>query len=559
MINSMPPCAPTFVHSFSPLRVSVSIARRGHGTDYYQLRNRPISVSVPAGVSSKRFSLTSSFANASAPLRHSSFVEQPRFNNNTSEIQIDIDQKSDCYPQPQRLVISSSFLTPTFLVFAGGIVSFALSAALGANDVANSLGTAVGTGAIGITSALCIGAVMEFSGAILFGSTVTKTISSGVVTIGATTLTSPLSYMLGMLAVLVGCTVWMAVATKFGLPVSSTHSVVGALIGLGLVSGWGVSYGALNRIVASWFLSPLIGGIVSFIIYRVLSLFLFNLKRPARTTRKLLPVLAGTVSFMLSLSLLAKSVRFSQLTPDKAVYLAMAISLACSGVAGALATVLNSEQNNITTATISQALEEVGVSRAKDTGNGGQSARGRVSEEREEVESIFKILQILSACLLAFSHGSNDVSNAIGPFAAMYSMWASGGQIGGTVMIPIWLLVLGGLGISTGLALFGKPVMETVGTKITKLKPMMGFCVELSTALTVLIASQMGLPVSTTHTLIGCIVALGISRGSLSGVNKNVIFSIAGSWGVTLPFSALVTVLFYAALRPFIPVVPALL
>lgn len=436
------------------------------------------------------------------------------------------------------------------LIIIGGAVAFCLSAALGANDVANSLGTAVGTGAITVTKALAIGAVMEFAGAVLFGSTVTKTISSGVVTIGAATFAAPVSYMLGMLAVLVGCTVWMAIATRFGLPVSSTHSVVGALIGLGVVSGWGINYTAVQRIIASWFLSPLIGGCVATVLYKAINVLIIDAKRPAQATRRFLPILAGGASLVLTLFVLGKGARFAGLAPDRVLYIAVGVALACSGLAAALATSIHSKQ---------YITKKFGVNSDGSITSSSSAPQVSHQEQQEDTERIFKVLQVVTACLLSFSHGSNDVSNAIGPFAAMFSMWRNNGMIGGVVAIPPWVLVLGGLGISTGLGLFGKPVMETVGKKITKLKPTMGFSVELSTALTVLIASELGLPVSTTHTLIGCIVALGLSNGDLSAVNKNVLASIAGSWGVTLPVSALVTMVFYVACRPFLPVVPALL
>lgn len=406
-----------------------------------------------------------------------------------------------------------------------------------------------------MTTALAIGAVMEFAGAVLFGSTVTKTISSGVVTIGTATLTAPVSYMLGMLAVLVGCTVWMAVATKFGLPVSSTHSVVGALIGLGLVSGWGINYDAVRRIVASWFLSPLIGGLIATCIHRAISVAIIDAERPARATRRFLPVLSGAASFILTLFVLGKGARFAALTPDRVLYIALGVGLACSGVAGALATAIHSKQYIAKKFGIYHNGSLVGG------GGGGGIVQRELSrdEQQDDVERIFKVLQVVTACLLAFSHGSNDVSNAIGPFAAMYSMWMNNGRIGNLINIPPWVLVLGGLGISTGLGLFGKPVMETVGTKITKLKPTMGFSVELSSALTVLIASELGLPVSTTHTLIGSIVAIGLLNGDHSAVNKNVLMSISASWGVTLPVSAFVTILCYVILRPFLPAMPTLL
>lgn len=489
---------------------------------------------------------------APATLRVSSFLpnyHRPSFHISSQPL----PTPSSSSPSRRTIATALLSLSPTVLVVLGGIVSFALSAALGANDVANSLGTAVGTGAIKVTTALSIGAVMEFAGAVLFGSTVTKTISSGVVTIGAATLTAPVSYMLGMLAVLVGCTVWMAVATKFGLPVSSTHSVVGSLIGLGLVSGWGINYGAVKRIVASWFISPLVGGLISTTLYKAITVLIVDAKRPARATRRFLPILTGGVFFIITMFVLGNGARFANVPADRVLYIALGVALGSSGVAGGLATAIHSKQ---------YITRKFGINNDGTIvpGGSGIGADGMsVEEQRDEVERIFKVLQVVTACLLAFSHGSNDVSNAIGPFAAMYSMWHNGGRIGGTVAIPPWVLVIGGLGISTGLGLFGRPVMDTVGKKITKLRPTMGFCVELSTALTVLIASELGLPLSTTHTLIGCIVAIGIANGDAAAVNKNVLMSIAGSWGVTLPFSATVTMLFYLALRPFLPVAPVLL
>lgn len=464
-------------------------------------------------------------------------------------------------PQPVQRTgvagLSCVVLTPTLLIIVGAVVAFCLSAALGANDVANSLGTAVGTGAIKVGTALGIGAVMEFAGAVLFGSTVTQTISSGVVTIGAATLAAPVSYMLGMCSVLVGCTVWMAVATKWGLPVSSTHSVVGALVGLGIVSGWGINYTAVQRIVASWFLSPLIGGVISTSLHKAITVAIIDAPRPAAATRRFLPILSGGSSFVLTLFVLGKGARFASLTPDRVLSLALGVGLACAGLAGALATAIHSKQY----ITRKFGVNNDGTLSSSASGGASGSTNIELSkvEQQDDVERIFKVLQVVTACLLAFSHGSNDVSNAIGPFAAMYSMWRQNGVMSSIVSIPIWVLVLGGLGISTGLGLFGRPVMETVGTKITKLRPTMGFSVELSTALTVLIASELGLPVSTTHTLIGCIVAIGLSNGDRHAVNKKVLKSIAGSWGITLPFSAAVTVVFYLLLRPFLPVVPVLL
>jgi len=401
----------------------------------------------------------------------------------------------------------------------GAGMAFLLSAALGANDVANSLGTSVGTGAISLRQALTIGALMEFAGAVLFGSTVTKTISSGVVTIGATALASPSSFMMGMVAVLFGCFLWMAIATRFGLPVSSTHSVVGSLIGVGAVCGWGINYSAVLNILLSWIVSPVIGGFLAFVLYNVLKRTILNSASPAASAKKYLPFLSFVTMTVLSSFLLSKAL--ASLVPRERIPLVgMGTGLIAAVVSATLA-------RNWVHADVSQ------------------------EQQRQEVEEMFKIMQVLTACLVAFSHGSNDVSNAIGPFAAIWGM-KTGSLLTGNVTSPIWVLVMGGLGISLGLSVFGKPVMETVGKKIIPLVPTNGFCVELSTALTVLLASELGLPVSTTHTLIGCIVAIGIATGNRSAVNVKVLGNIALSWGVTVPVSALLTVLCYWFARPLL-------
>lgn len=290
-------------------------------------------------------------------------------------------------------------LSPKILVLFGGLVAFCLSAALGANDVANSLGTAVGTGAIKVHQALAIGAVMEFAGAVLFGSTVTQTISSGVVSVGAASMAAPVSYMLGMCSVLVGCTVWMAAATRFGLPVSSTHSVVGALVGLGIVSGWGINYVAVQRIVLSWFLSPLIGALISTVVYKIICLAIVNSERPARATRRVLPFITGVAAFVLTLFVLGKGARFSSLTPERVFYLALGISFFAGGLARALSLSIHSKE---------YIARKFGRSVGSDNSVAGSiagdmssssylaslgSQEGSVAEQREDVERIFKVLQ----------------------------------------------------------------------------------------------------------------------------------------------------------------------
>lgn len=283
---------------------------------------------------------------------------------------------------------------------------------------------------------------------------------------------------------------------------------VGSLVGIGLVSGWGVNVSAVTNIVASWFLSPFIGGAVAVTLYAIIRRYILKAPRPAKAIRRFLPLLSGFASFVLSLFILFKGAPFAAIPKGNLLVVAAAISAFVSGISLALSTAIHSR---------TYIKAELGVPDDVETPD------EMMVREQGDVERIFKVLQVVTACLLAFSHGSNDVSNAIGPFAAMYSMWANGG-VGATVAIPLWVLVLGGVGISTGLAVWGRPVMETVGKKITSLVPTKGFAVELSTALTVLIASEFGLPVSTTQVLVGCIVAIGLSSGDKEAVNGS------GTW-----------------------------
>ena len=539
-----------------------------------------------------------------------------------------------------HLASSTPLLTPFVIVGLALAISFLLSAALGANDVANALGTSVGTGAVSIGKALAIGAVCEFSGAVLFGSSVTRTISSGVVTIGGAALSSPPLYMLGMLSVLVGCTLWLSVATRYGLPVSSTHSVVGCLVGLGVVSGWSVQWSAVGRIALSWVVSPLIGGLVAWLLFTFIQRNIIDAPRPTRAMRRCLPLLCGATLFLLTLFLQIESEHPLGWTLFQAVAVSVAVASLGAGMAGALTSFIHSQSF----AQLQQRQRELArrTARAKAEGtapppvdageaaavilaafatlqddeeeaegeNGGVEG-GRVAtqsrgedgrapaaadaaddvqllptsedvssqqwrgdgverpransanpaaldaqsrkRQHDAIEQVFSMLQVLTACFVSFSHGSNDVSNAVGPLASILAVYTAGAgaAVVSTVSIPHWVLVLGGVGISVGLGVWGRPVMDTVGKKITHLVPTRGFCVELATALTVLMATQVGMPVSTTHTLIGSIVAMGLATGH-GGLNRRVLLNILLSWFVTVPISALLTSACFLGLRSFV-------
>jgi PiT family inorganic phosphate transporter len=501
-------------------------------------------------------------------------------------------------------VASSALLSPFVLVCISLCIAFLLSAALGANDVANALGTSVGTGAVSVTKALAIGAVCEFAGAVLFGSTVTRTISAGVVTLSGAALAAPSLYMLGMLSVLVGCTLWLGLATRYGLPVSSTHSVVGSLIGLGMISGWAIQWEAVLRILLSWLISPVMGGLVAWLLFRFIRQTIIDAPRPTRAMRRWLPILCGSMLFILTLFLQLESEHSSGWTLFQAVASSFGVAALGAGMSGAMTSFIHSKQfvrKTVPPPSVNgngrklDASEAAAVALAalaalqadeKDVAEDELGADTHWSEDvqllptceyipttmdivmsstslslttyarkrqHDIIEQVFSILQLLTACFVSFSHGSNDVSNAIGPFASILAVYRNGSSatMMEQVVVPPWALVFGGLGISFGLGVWGRPVMDTVGKKITHLVPTRGFCVELSTALTVLMATQIGMPVSTTHTLIGSIVAMGLATGHGS-VNRRVLLNILLSWFVTVPVSAALTALCFLSLRGFV-------
>ncbi|EME30436.1 inorganic phosphate transporter, PiT family [Galdieria sulphuraria] len=444
--------------------------------------------------------------------------------------------------KPRSFHIASAFaISPDVILFSGGFVAFFLSAALGGNDVANAMGTSVGTGAVSIKTALAIGAVMEFAGAVLLGSRVTQTIGSGVISIGPLAslgASSSLNYMLGMFCVLLASTLWLILATLLGLPVSSTHSVVGGLLGFGISAGWKINIAQVLRILSSWFISPIFGGFTAFCMYYALRKLIFKRPSPLSMLKRLLPILIGSILFVLSLFLLMKNEGKQEL--GKLLTVAMGVSMTSAGLVAALM-----QNLGILDSSLPMNAEET-FTRLEVKGGHGQ--------EGGEVEYIFGLLQFTTACFVAFSHGSNDVSNAIGPFAAIYSLWKSYPLIGIALQfeVPPWILLMGGLGLSVGLVLFGQSVMDTVGRKITHLVPSKGFCVELSTAMTVMLASEFGLPISTTHTLIGCIVAVGLASGNRE-IDVKVLRSIIMSWFVTVPVTALLSMASFFILKHWLP------
>ncbi|MDG6243033.1 MAG: inorganic phosphate transporter [Methanolobus sp.] len=319
---------------------------------------------------------------------------------------------------------------------------------IGANDLANAMGTSVGSGALSIKQVIIIAAVFEFVGAVVLGSRVTSTIAKGIVPVDSINLVDPHLVALGMLAAILAAGFWITLATFYNLPVSTTHSIVGAVLGFGLMAAYrgiigfeDIQWGVLIKIAGSWIISPVLGAVIAYVIFSIIRYFILQ--------------------------------------------------------------------------------------RAGDPYN---------------IEKKFVILQIMTACFIAFAHGSNDVANAVGPlYAGLHALDMAG------VTIPLWVMVMGGLGMVIGLATWGYRVIETIGTRITELTPTRGFSAEFATATVVVLHSYISLPISTTHTLVGSVIGVGLA-GGLAAVDLSIIWKIFLSWVVTVPVAAFTSAIIFAGL-----------
>jgi len=407
----------------------------------------------------------------------------------------------------------------TYLVLA---VIFGLFMAwgIGANDVANAMATSVGSKAITIKQAVIIAAIFEFAGAILAGGQVTSTIRKGIVDVsdlGAT----PEILVFGMLAALLAAGTWLLIASFKGWPVSTTHSIVGSIVGFAIV-GIGmdaVYWGKLGKIVMSWVTSPLLAGVISYMLFRSIQKVILETEKPLENARKYVPYYVFLVGFVLALVTIMKGLKHVGL--DLSVGESVVAALIC----GVLTTLLGKYL----------------VSRVKFDPNADRDFH------YANVEKIFGALMVLTACAMAFAHGSNDVANAIGPLAAINSIVMTG-ELSQKSPLPMWILFVGGVGIVLGLAMYGRKVIETVGSKITELTPSRGFCCTLSAASTVVLASGMGLPISTTHTMVGAVLGVGMARG-ISSLDMVVVRGIFMSWVITLPIGGVLAIVFFFILK----------
>ena len=395
---------------------------------------------------------------------------------------------------------------------------------IGANDVANAMATSVGSKALTIKQAILVAAVFEFLGAVLAGGAVTSTIRKGIV--DADQLTgSPELLVYGMLAALLAAGTWLLIASKNGWPVSTTHSIVGAIVGFAAV-GIGVDavrWAKVGTIVMSWVVSPVTAGFIAYLIYRSVQRLILSREDPLERAKRFVPVYIFLAAFTITLVTMLKGLKHVGLEISiKDSYLLAIIVARGIALVGAF---------------VIRRIEP--------------DPKAEKDQHFYTVERVFGVLMVVTACSMAFAHGSNDVANAIGPLAAVIGI-ATTGAIAAQSALPIWVLMLGGGGIVIGLATFGVHVISTVGKKITQLTPSRGFAAELAAATTIVIASGTGMPISTTHTLVGAVLGVGMARG-IEAIDLRVVVRIFVSWVVTIPAGAFLAIVFFFIFRSVLP------
>jgi PiT family inorganic phosphate transporter len=387
---------------------------------------------------------------------------------------------------------------------------------IGANDVANSMAPVVGAKAITILQAIFIGAILNIIGAVFIGSHVTNTIRKGIVS--TEILTDPHQVLIGALSAILAASLWVNFATWKSLPVSTTHSIVGAMTGFGIIAGGFsvINWIKLAAIVMSWIVSPIFSLVIAYLLFKIILKLILSRENAFTWGLKLSPFFIGSTIFIVVLSFLFKTPMGKNLCIKGSDALIMALSMAfLFGFTGMILLKRTIKKSDL-----------------------------------EGAEEIFRFIQIGTACYVALAQGANDVANAIGPLAVIYLLVKTG-VVGATVPVPVFLLIFGGIGIAFGISMAGHRVMETMGEKITVLSNTRGFSVNFATATTVLLASKMGLPVSTTHAAVGGVLGVGLARG-LEAVNFGIIYKIMLYWVLTVPAAAATSMIIFKILQFFL-------
>lgn len=469
----------------------------------------------------------------------------------------------------------------TALLVISLVFGFYMTWNIGANDVANAMGTSVGSKALTLTKAVILASILEFAGAFVVGGDVSETIQSGILN---TSLFAdkPIILALGMIASLLGTGIWLQLASYYGWPVSTTHSIIGALFGFGIVVAGpsSIHWNEIYYIALSWILSPLLGATISYIVFHIIQKQILYSPTPLKAAKRIAPLFVFLSFFTLGLGLFYNGVPKLGLNFKFVPALLMSVSLGAfcalisafvmnrkkepelatendelkDGIDYQLLRGLNKSIKHLrrTKMYATGQLQNDVSKMLKNLSAASYDARKQLqiheqSHEHNEVEKIFIFLQILSACFVAFSHGANDVANAIGPLAAVIQILKTN-SILLKPYVPLWLLAVGGGGIVVGLMTWGWRVIETVGKKITDLTPTRGFAAEISAAMVILLASRLGLPISTTHTLVGAVLGIGLARG-IGALNLRILKDIVGAWVVTIPAGALFTIITFYILK----------
>jgi PiT family inorganic phosphate transporter len=399
---------------------------------------------------------------------------------------------------------------------------FFMAWGIGANDVANAMGTSVGARALTMKQAVLVACVFEFAGAYLAGGEVTSTIRKGIIDSGVVA-SNPDLLVFGMMSALLSAGTWLLIASYFGWPVSTTHSIVGAIVGFAAI-GIGfdvVEWPKVGSIAASWVVSPLLAGTIAFILFQSVRKLILESSDPFKNAKKYVPLYLFLAAFVISMVTFVKGLKHVGLSFSTQESLALSFIFAI-------------------------VISLIGAWLLRTIDNQEKERNGTIFNG---IERIFAVLMVFTACAMAFAHGSNDVANAIGPLAAIVSVIQSGGEVAAKSIVPAWVLLLGASGIVVGLSMLGYRVMMTVGRSITELTPSRGFAAELAAAGTVVVASGTGLPISTTHTLVGAVLGVGIARGGLEALNLKVVSKIILSWLVTLPVGAILSIIFFYMIR----------
>ncbi len=461
----------------------------------------------------------------------------------------------------------------TILVLLAG---FYMAWNIGANDVSNAMGTSVGSGALTLFKAVIIAGILEFCGAFLLGGNVSRTMQQGIVNPDIFAH-NPQILLFGMLSALISTAVWLQIASYFGWPVSTTHAIIGALLGFGALVGGvdAVHWSEVGRIALSWVISPALSALFAYMIFSTLQRKILFAMNPIHATRKLIPILVFIVLLVFTLSVLMNGMGslHLKLSSLKTLLIGCSISLVGGLISFFVLRKTYLPQEHTVSANTSQQVFSLNkavrhLKRVRLTSKGDRRDQvSRILRDVEDyaekvrehsnlytassdykiVEKMFASLQIMSAAYVAFAHGANDVANAIGPVAAALEIVRKGG-LSMTSHVPAWLLAMGGVGIVVGLATWGWRVMETIGRKITELTPTRGFSAEFGAAITILVASKFGLPISTTHCIVGAVLGVGLARG-ISALNIRVLRDIVLSWIITIPSSAIVCILIFYLIR----------